>query len=117
MLSLAELLESAGVGLSLSILGTYLLSRRNGAEALDAGLRDTISVRESTIGTLKSSIHTLQTLLKEPAVSKHELDARQRVRNLLAGANCTESNVLRFLIDHGESFNEDVYRSSSLEAR
>jgi hypothetical protein len=44
MLSLAEILESGGVGLGLSAIGTYLHSRRKGAESLDNGRHEQISV-------------------------------------------------------------------------
>lgn len=105
MLSLIEILESGGVGLGLSILGTYLHSRRKGAEALDAGLLDTISTRDSTI-------ETLQTALKQPVISQHELYNRQRVRDWLAGADEAELGVLKFLVDHGESLSSQVYENN-----
>jgi hypothetical protein len=98
--------------LLLTIILSYLYSRRKGAEALDTGLRERISARESTIETLNSSIETLQSALKQPAVTKHELDARPRVRDLLEGAERGEIDVLRFLIDHGDSLSDYVYASN-----
>jgi|ERR1039458_8040022 hypothetical protein len=73
---------------------------------------DEVSERDTTITALNSIVESLQATLKLPVIPKHQLDARKRVQDLLIGANTNELDVLRFMIDHGESFYDDVHRSN-----
>lgn len=63
MLSIGEALESGAIGLVLSVVGTYLHSRRKGAEAIDAERRTqtekAITERDAAIEQVKRHADTI----------------------------------------------------------
>ena len=95
VLSLAELLESAGAGVTLSIIGTYLHSRRRGAESLDAALQN--QVREHDAIILDN--HKIIDALKKNPVQEHK---ENRVRDWLSELPDSQQQFIAWLVDHGE---------------
>lgn len=59
MLSLGDAMESGAIGLFLSLSGTYLYSRRKGAEALDAERETEIRNRDTKIAEQEGKIQAL----------------------------------------------------------
>jgi hypothetical protein len=92
VISLADAIESGFVGLSLSLLGTYLYSRRKGAESLDATLHSKIDGCEKTISEQNR-------LLSKPDTAEeyHRRTARGHFANLSDDAKA----VLRLLWTRG----------------
>jgi hypothetical protein len=101
MLSLAQFLESAGAGLILSILGTYLLSRRKGAEALDAELRSTSTALQYKVKELE------QAAIIDPIRERRGND----VHEWLADFSDDELNFIRWLVLNKRSRAEDWPKS------
>jgi hypothetical protein len=105
MLSPAEFLESAAIGILLSILGTYLLSRRKGAEVLDTErARDLAKISAELEETATQNI-----ALRAAASRKDPVDEfkEQEVRGWLESFPAEEIKVIRWLLHHGESDDDD----------
>lgn len=79
--SLFEVLESGAVGLVLSASGTYLYSRRKGAEALDSDWHRKVSERDAIIKELRCS---QQNLLAEKDAEIERLTETVRQRTELS---------------------------------
>jgi len=95
MLSPIELLEGAGGGVLLSIIGTYLHSRRKGAETLDYELQDHIKERD---GMILSQNHTIGAL-RNNQPQKHR---QQRVCEWLTQMSARQRVFIEWLLDHGD---------------
>ena len=56
MVNLDETITNAVVGLAMALVGTYLIALRSGAQAIDTGLQNEISQRDSSIGELNLDV-------------------------------------------------------------
>ena len=97
MLSLAEAMESGAIGLILSLSGTYLYSRRQGAENLDAELQEGLKQADSTIESQNSIIQDLRKPLRSPGGQQRYEEAVESLGRLDRNAIA----VLRHLNKHG----------------
>jgi hypothetical protein len=95
-LSLAELLQGAGGGVLVSILATYLHSRRKGAEALDASFDQALEQANKTIESRDRALQDLQKKRRTPAEEHNYQLARRALEEL--GSDATA--VLRHLRNH-----------------
>ncbi|HEY4086987.1 MAG TPA: hypothetical protein VGM43_13660 [Bryobacteraceae bacterium] len=90
MLSVGDALESAGIGISLSVFGTYLYSRRKGAEALDEAraveelrLRQEIAETKIRADTEASNLRSaLATATSDRAKDHHYQQVKPLIHNL-----------------------------------
>jgi len=97
MLSPAEFIGSGATGLSLSVLGTYLLSRRKGAETLDAAQRlEAVKAQEKIEEQQRALDEALRKPKRTRAEEHHYSAARASLEKL--PTECAE--VLRHLRLH-----------------
>jgi hypothetical protein len=99
MLSFVEVIESGTVGLSLSLIGTYLYSRRKGAENLDAGLHQEIESHRSSAVGLQERVNSLIERSKIDPIEEHK---QQQVRSWLAVLQPQQQDFFGWLLSHGE---------------
>jgi hypothetical protein len=97
MLTFAEAMEGGAVGLVLSLSGTYLYSRKQGAENLDAELQGKLNQADSTIESQNSIIQDLRKPLRSPGGQQRYEEAVESLGRL--GRNAV--TVLRHLNKHG----------------
>lgn len=102
MLSLAEAVESAAVGAGLSILLTYLHSRRNGAEALDAELRRNIENKDEIIRQNQLVIDAQRVRAAEKKRTPAQQYHYDQAKASLARLGPKAALILRYLKLHGE---------------
>ncbi len=95
MFSVAEILEGATGGLLVSIIGTYLHSRRKGAEVLDAALQKDIAQRDGVIVDRDKIVSAL----RDAQPQRHK---QQRVREWLNQMSARERTFIEWLLDHSE---------------
>lgn len=81
MLSLAEAVESGALGLFLSLTGTYLYSRRKGAEALDAERRSQVG---EAIDQVRQHADTIESQNQRIAVLSSDLTEAKRPKRTAA---------------------------------
>lgn len=122
VLSLAEAIESGAIGLALSLSGTYLFSRRKGAEALDldwqcrtdraqadcnqamADLTKKLGEHSTTIENQGKHIASLATALEQerkPKRTAAEEHRRAAAKTALERVGEHGESVLRHLMTHG----------------
>lgn len=95
--SLGNLLDTLFIGVcgfALSLLGTYVIARRKGAETLDARQR-------AEIERLEGENKTLQTKPYDAAIMAHTGDLFRRIAQ-------EERDLLKFLLIHGESVEGEI---------
>jgi hypothetical protein len=101
VLPIAEAVKIGAIGLTLSLLGTYLYSRRKGAETLDAA-RHTELVRTSS----ELSDKTVENLSLQTALSrKHPVDEfrENQINQWFQKFNSEEIEVLKWLLHKSET--------------
>ncbi len=120
MLSLFKAVESGILGLSISLIGTYLYSRRKGAESLDTGWQIEIARQEeiSKQQTEQIAAGTEQVKrlgaeiddLKKPKRNAFEEKTYQHYKTILARYGEYERGVLSTLKIHGKMIEKTAYR-------
>jgi hypothetical protein len=112
MLSLFEAVESGAVGLSLSVIGTYLYSRRKGAESLDTEWQEQIAregektkQQEERIASGAEQVKRLTAEidnLNKPRRTPFQEKEYQRIDGLIGKHDEDCRAVLRHLMRHGK---------------
>lgn len=100
MIDLAEGLGYSGAGVLLSVLITYVIALRKGAEDLDKGWQQTESVKDAEIERLRGEVSALQL---NPTEHKHLEIAQAAMERY----DLRTKTVLRHLRIHG-SISEDT---------
>ena len=112
MLSLFEAVESGAVGLSLSVIGTYLYSRRKGAESLDTEWQEQIAregertkQQEERIAAGAEQVKRLTAEidnLNKPRCTPFQEKEYQRIGGVVGDCDEDCIAVLRHLMRHGK---------------
>jgi len=99
LLNLDETASSALIGLAVSLVGTYLIAMRKGAETLDAGLRRDITGKTKEIQQQTDIIKKLSESPKRtPAEEHHYTEAARAIANLSPEAK----TVAKHIYSHGK---------------
>ncbi len=99
--NLVETLVIGVGGFALSILGTYVIAMRKGAEVLDAQRHDDLSARDRTITELSAKLEDSR---RDPSEEHHRAIAARELSSLSA----TAKQVLRYIWTNGKLEEQDL---------
>jgi hypothetical protein len=105
MISAFEALESGAVGLTLSLVGTYLYSRRKGAESLDAEWQGRVRQEEQQTAAERETLRRLTAEIADrnrPKRTDSEERDYQVIKSIIEKCSDDEKDVLRHLKRHGK---------------
>lgn len=102
------------VSLTLSLIGSYVISIRRGAERLDTELHDEISKKQASIREAQTRNEELKSLLAKPKRTAIEEREYQGVKTILEKYGEPEKDLLRYIRMHGKIKETYIMGFSSL---